>query len=445
MEIAGEVTSSFLQTSQLNDALSSVSYDLIADVPPNTVKDAVGMSKTDLQPMPTQKLIDAGDLFDTVIVDQPDVLALSLSTDRFAGDRLAVQQFDGLYAQKDILVGLSVEAPLLNSVESDSLLQNTDVIGSLVNETDRFAELNQIDQLVNAARELGTIKDLDTLGLGAAPQAQDLLNAGLGNSGDRQPSLGRFPQNDPNAATNPNDSFGFDDPLSGHRNQRPASTVVGAGVSPTPDSLVSQQGGRRDREWSSADGLTTWGHTTLEDGSRAATRVDRHADGSYTRWAMVWGQDGRVESFGDAHFRASDGHTTHEYTLFENGVKVTRGYEEDENGVVVREWGSDFEKPNSGESNPKVNKGDITKYQPTEDVGGSTYNPFTGQYWGSEIKLSANQVNPNSDAPNLSNAPRLAINSRDLVTNPVMETSGGKAGYNPHRFDSRDRINPPRL
>lgn len=242
---------------------------------------------------------------------------------------------------------------------------------------------------------------------------------------------------------------GFKDPLEGHGNQHPRSTVVGPGTIPGKGSLTSQDGDRDTRYGSgsgsshgyvwvdrstsrqSTDGTHTWGGISYRDYSGNHWRVDyvdsRHADGSVTSKDTVF------DSHGDPikttlREGAADGTATETTTTHETGETQTNTGTFEE---IFPERSVDPDAPSRG-GDPVAPRG--------------WYNPITGVAYNPGVKTNNNQVNPGRDpgAATSTKSGSVILNPKDLLVNPPPDVIQSKGRPRDIRAGNPTIVDPPR-
>lgn len=220
------------------------------------------------------------------------------------------------------------------------------------------------------------------------------LDMGLRREGDRRIGAQGPIQKDPPGRE-------WWDPLSGHDNQRPRSTVVGPGSVPTANDLVSGE----DVE-------------TIDTGDGGKI-VFRHGESSSTE--VVYGTDGNVDTV-IVTDRESDGSRTETaYSPGDDGSTYIRESHYDQDGEVLYTTESIREATPAGQrTRPN------SRYQPDDTGGGGDgggwYNPITGVSQGTGKVLSGNRVRPAGDGGvGVVTGPALNFDFRKLYTDPGVE------------------------
>lgn len=433
MESAGIQTTSVLQQSLQQQSM--VGTPLLSSIGTveivNVGRSGQQLDKTATDPLPLKSVI---------VLETLDQLIVESKLNAKVGNQSSLLK--NTNSQTDPLVGLSDQSTITGAEGvslNDQSLSGTskDNLSQIDSQIDR--DFQQLEELLNTAAQLEQVKALDSLRLVAPTDLGASLDFGLGKTSERGSTIGQIPFGGGNSALFPHSS-GFDNPLDGHRNSRPSSTLLGAGSIPGMDGLVSQDRGEpvRQSDRHSDDGRTTYGHTTYADGSRRAERIYRHDDGSTTTTSMTWGSDGRVVEYGYSGYDDKNRHISVETTrINDDGTETVVGMELDENGEIVRTWGTDQEKPHQEKP-----QGSAKSVDPDSSTGGSNVNPLTGQYVGEKPKTSNDQVNPNLDAPKLATS-GLNFDERKLVVNPPLNATTGNASFDPNRFISPNQVKPP--
>lgn len=315
----------------------------------------------------------------------------------------------------------------------------------------RAAAAAQVAELAGVWERLGF--ELGALQGGAV---KDLLDEfGLDSRENR--TIGQLP-GPTEGMQNPGETDGFNTGLP--RNQRHRSTA-GLGVPSFKDiyaGLPGYGGGRSTATPVPGQSSTIvepggkWYTSLLTDGTRVSggegwrggayhmfTTTER-ADGATKTTTVIVTSDGRTATFTDVYGGSQNPNTTatgDPAVIAQEQDRRASGEGDDFDDVPPRQPQPQPEEEPESEGSPQPQPIPPSEPYPRDDTGGPItinvdpdspynggnvwgyYNPFTGQYWGPERKLNANQVNPGrGETGTPVGGSQLRMDPKDLVINP---------------------------